>query len=195
MSKVYKCRVKQDVSVSVAAEESITYQQRVSDLLPRDEMNALLRKTWEAEGAKAADGGNLELEIDEVSLEIDVDARIVVARGGERGVIARSFDGEASGYSLRDDERQAQLDAENKVRKQLEQEVEDERRRIEEVVERRLGRAAESIRELLRRVRGATEKDAAIRRAEQLGKVLGVSEDHDATSGTHRVVIQLEIPD
>ncbi len=195
MSKRYRCKVKKDLSIKVDARDRVEYRLRVNDILAPEDTNDILRSKLVEAGGRTTEDGKVVLEVDDVEVEVDPEARTAVARSGGSHEVKREFDGEIGSYSYGDSRSQAQTKAEAQVEKQLEEEVERERRRLVEEARKALGEASDEVARTLREVTAETEKESAVRKAEKLGKVISVNEEQDAKTGDRAVVIEIELPE
>jgi hypothetical protein len=199
VSRIYRCRVKRDLSTSVQAGDEVQYRIRVNDILDQEETTDILRQKLVAAGGEERGDGKIVLEVDGAEVEVDPHARTAVARVEQRRQIDKHVDREVRARSWRDRREEAQAAAQSKVESQARSELESERRaaqqQLEQEVRRRLGDAADAIAKALRTASAQTEQEAVVRKAQRMGKVKSVTESEDSDTGDRKIVIQLELPD
>lgn len=195
MSRTYRCKVKQDLTLSVSARDEVEYKLRVNDTLGEQETNDILGAKLRERGGEAVAPDKVRLVIGGVTVDVDLKERTAKAHVGRDTEVKKSFEGVVTAGSWRDRQSEAQASAERKVQTELREQAEQERDEIVREVKKRLGDAADEISKTLREVAAETERDSIVRRAERMGRVLSVNESRDQASGDRRIEIELELPE
>lgn len=193
MSRTYRCRVQKDLTITVRARDSITLRLGLHELVGEDETNEILRKVLEEAGGRVGDDGQVTLGIEGVQVVVDVEGRTAEASLGEDYELEASADEIVDSYSHADDKRAAQAAAEARVERDLKAELQRRKEAAEAATRAKLDAAEEAIRQTLREASAKTEIESLRRKAERMGRLLGITEEEDPKTGDRQVVIELEL--
>ena len=176
------------LAISAAAADSAAETQHIEA-----ETNQILREVLEELGGASDDSGSVRLEIEGVAVLVDPETRIAELRMGEDYDLEVSVDTVVDSYNYADDEVAAQEAAEARVAQTLQTSLEEQRAAAEADARGRLDAGESAVRVVLREATARTEIESLRRKAERMGRVLGVTEDEDPKTGDRQVVIELEL--
>jgi hypothetical protein len=198
MSKTYRCKVKVALREHVSARDAVEYEIDLGRILGKQDEAKLLRQKLREAGGVEKDG-KIALEIEGVRVEVDPETGKVKAEVGTGREVEHAIDEERKVYNVRDSEahaqQQAQAQAEEQARAQLEAKKAATQGELDGQVRGKLARATPEIVRRLREVRAQVEKEAVVRKAQQLGTVVSQHEGEDKATGDRTLTLEVEIPD
>lgn len=188
MSRAYRIQLSESIRRRVVVGDRVQAGLNLLDVLPREQMAALLAAALEARGFEAQEDGRLiRVEDDGVEVVVDPVAGTVTLQRE----VARDHQASAE-RDLRvvDENAKAREKAgRDALRRDLEQQIDEaaeaERKVITEQLERRLGDLQAELDQVVNEVVGAALK----RRAAQLGEVTEIHED--AATGSLTIKVKL----
>ena len=123
MSQTYRIKLKSSVSKVIKAEDSISYPLELTEIIPVEDMQALLQKGLISRGFKKLDENTFELNLDNGEvLTVDTDSMTLTASLKAEKLVATEVEVSGRGY----DENKASQDARARLS------------RLEEVTEERI---------------------------------------------------------
>ncbi len=180
MSWGYRVRVRE----MATAEAALRRRLRLGDILDEAQMEEVLHEALEELGWELGDDGLARRKVEGVTVELDPatrEARVRLSREVEAEV--------AAGVWGDDDEEEAREKARERAREAARVKADAEGRKLDRELEQR----DHAIRAALREVVAEVDRRAILRKARELGEVIGVSEETDP-HGVRRLVVDLRLP-
>ncbi|NUP06346.1 MAG: hypothetical protein HOW73_09845 [Polyangiaceae bacterium] len=182
MSKPYVIRISETVRRHVVVEDGVEARLDLLEILPRDDMSALLEAELERRGFVVAEGNATRDDAEDIGVRIDVAARRVHVGIRKEDEVALTLDRSIrSEHREATDDDRAQVVAEAEVL--VEREREARRRDATQMLERKLGDLRAELDEVVVKV----TQEALRRRAGQIGEIQSIEEDAATGSMTIRV--------
>lgn len=185
MSRAYRISVSESVLRHVRVEDGLCAGLELIEVLPRERMAALLAAELEGIGFERRGDRLVRVDPDGVEVEIDpVAATVTVRVAAEREV---ELERTGTGLAARPDDDRARQQLRERVRRELEAEVDERRDKLQREVSERLERKLRDLRQELDRVTSRVTSAALKERAAQLGEIEELSEDPETGDLTIRV--------
>jgi hypothetical protein len=190
MSRAYRIRVQESLRRVITAEDHVSTQLELLELLPEDQMASLLAAELERAGFKKK-GNKLTRSNKDVVIEIDpcnanvtvhVESSTEVEVKGERAAILNRD-------AHRDQNKKAEDSTREELRKDLNKKVDDQRTALETAVTQKLQGSLADIRKELDQVVNRVTAEALKRKAAQMGRITELSEDK--ASGSLTIVLEV----
>ena len=181
MSFGYRVRVRERATAVAALKRRL----RLGDILDEREMEEVLREALGELGWELGDDGLARREIKGVTVELDPATREATVR------LSREVEAEGttSVFDEDEDETEARKKARERAKEAARVKADAEGRELDRELEERDG----AIRAALREVVAEVDRRAILRKARELGEVIGVSDETDA-HGVRRLVVDLKLP-
>lgn len=189
MSRAYRIRVRETLKRDLTASDEICSDLELLEILPKEQMGALLEAELKGRGFEEKDG-KLTRKGGDVTVEIDAKEGTVSVRSEKGEEVELETNKEGWGY---DDEGPRS----ESVKKRLSDEAKkDLERRAEEKRERLQGQATEKLEKELCDLQGELDgvvnrvtAEALKEKARQMGEIKEISEDTEAGSLTIKVEV------
>jgi hypothetical protein len=190
MSRAYRIRVQESLRRVITAEDHVSTQLELLELLPAEQMADLLAAELERAGFEKK-GNTLTRKNKDVIIEIDpktanvsvrVQSSAEVEVKGERAAI---LDRQAH----RDQNKKAEDTTRAELRKDLDKKVDDKKAALETEVTKKLQGSLADIRRELDQVINRVTAEALKKKAAQMGRIKELSEDK--TSGSLTIVLEV----
>jgi hypothetical protein len=189
MSRAYRIRVKESLSRTIRAEDKVTTQLEVLEVLPPEQMADLLREELKARGFReqqgklVRQGGGLTTSVDPTTGEVAVEARASeqVELEGAREGIAYDDLGPGSKNVRKTLQQQLQQD--------LEKQAEHEQGKLQAKATERLEGALGDLQKELNGVVNRVTAEALKQKAARLGQIKEMTEDPQTGSLTIKVEV------
>ena len=184
MSRAYRIRVRESLTRIVRAQDQVSTQLELLEVLPREEMADMLARELESRGfrregqtvIRSGRGVTVEVELDTGTVRVRAEAAREVTVDGERE--GRAFD------EMGPQAAQVEKDLRKELRKDLERLTGEHGGKLQaEVTDRLEGELADLRKELNQAVNRVTA-EALKRKAAQIGQIKELTEDQAAGSLT-----------
>jgi hypothetical protein len=189
MSRAYRIRVSESLNRTIRAEDSVSTQLELLEVLPPEQMAALLREELKGRGFEECDG-QLVREDGDLATTIDPESGTVTVQSKANEEVALEGTREGIGY---DDFGPGEKAVRRAMAKQLQDDLakqaEHEQTKVQAEATKRLeGHLADLRKELNGAVNRVTA-EALKRKAAQLGQIKEVTEDPQSGSLTIKVEV------
>jgi hypothetical protein len=190
MSRAYRIRVQESLRRVIMAEDHVSTQLELLELLPAEQMSDLLAAELERAGFKK-DGKKLTRTNKDVVIEIDpanANVTVRVQSSSEievKGERAAVLDREAH----REQNKKAEDTTRAELRKDLDKKVEDKKVALETEVTQKLQGSLADVRRELDQVINRVTAEALKKKAAQMGRITELSEDK--ASGSLTIVLEV----
>lgn len=190
MSRAYRIRVQESLRRVITAEDHVSTQLELLELLPEEQMADLLTAELERGGFEKK-GDRLVRKDKDVIIEIDPKTASITVRAqassevevkGERAAILDREAGKAQNKKTEDTTRE-------ELRKDLNKKVDDKKAALETEVTKKLQGSLADIRRELDKVVNRVTAEALKKKAAQMGRITEVSEDKE--SGSLTIVLEV----
>ncbi|MFT5685405.1 MAG: hypothetical protein ACI8RZ_006356 [Myxococcota bacterium] len=189
MSQSYHCQLQESVKVNVSFGDTVTHSLNLTEILPKEEMVALLREQL-IELGFTQDGDRLTLTSDGTTTEVDLDAmEATVSRSGEKQLSATATSTGRS-YTRSAAKRSAEQGLSAAVAN-TRQQLKAEQSRIQREETAAVERTDAEVKEVLHLALQQVYTESLKRKASQLGDVLSIQESTTA-DGEYELIIQIE---
>ena len=191
MSRAYKIKVSESVSKVIRAEDHVSTQLEMLEILPCDQMADLLAEELVKQGYERKEGKVVRIDGD-VTIEVDLESGTVSVRAAASDDV--EIAGEKSGVGY-DDEGPARSRsaASKKLSEQLKQELEGQIDRKEEKLQQEI---TDQLEEQLKDLRAQLDKavnrataEALKQKAAKIGQIKEMTEDPE--SGSLTIVVEV----
>jgi len=190
MSRAYRITVKESDTRHLKAGDEICTQLEILEILPPEDMAALLKEELKKRGFEEQDDGTMVRKDGELTVKVDPCSGEVSVKAETEETVAQEAKRDATGFndvgpsekSLRDrvkDQLKADLD------KKFEQEQSRLQNKATEQLEKHLTELQPEISEVVNQV----TRDALKQKAQQMGTVKEISEDAESGSLTIKVEV------
>lgn len=190
MSRAYRIRVQESLRRVITAEDHVSTQLELLELLPPEQMAGLLADELERRGFQK-EGGKLTRKDKDVIIEIDPANANVTVRAqsstevevkGERAAILNRDVG-------RDQNQKTEESARAELRKDLNKKVDNKKADLENEVTKKLQGSLADVRKELDQVINRVTAEALKKKAAQMGRITELSEDK--ASGSLTIVLEV----
>ncbi len=189
MSQSYHCQLQQSVTVTVAVGDTVTHSLNLTEILPREEMVALLREQLIGL-CFVPDGDTLTLVEDGTTTVVDLAAmEVTISRASEKELSATATV-TGRGYTRSAAKASAEQGLDSAVQRTREQ-LAGEQKRIQRQETAAVESADSQVKEVLHLALQQVYTESLKRKAAQLGDVLSVHESTSET-GEYELVIKIE---
>jgi hypothetical protein len=189
MSRSYRISVRECVNRVIKAEDSISTQLEILEVLPPEQMAGLLADELEKEGYRR-DGNILVKEVDGVTVSIDAEkGEVTVSAEASE---ATKVEGEMQGRAYDDVGPHASQVRDNlreELKRKLEKNVEDKKGALQSKVTDQLEGQLSDLREELDQVVNRVTAEALKRKAASLGQIKEMTEDPQ--TGSLTIVVEV----
>lgn len=190
MSRAYRITVKESESRHLKAGDEIGTQLEILEILPPEDMAALLREELKKRGFEEQDDGSLIRKDGDVTVRIDPCSGDVSVKAETEATVNQEAKRDATGFNdVGPNEGTLRDRVKEQLKSDLDKKFEQEQSRLQnqatEQLEKRLNELQPEISEIVNKV----TRDALKQKAQQLGTVKEVSEDAETGSLT----IKLEV--
>ena len=189
MSRAYRIRVQESLRRRIAADDAVTTQLELLEVLPPEQMAELLRQELERRGFENKDGQLIRREGDLTTAIDPASGTVTVSSGTEQDI---ELHGQREGLSYDDfgpGEKGLRRNLEQQLKQDLEKQAEHEQSKLQkEATDRLEGHLADLQKELNQAVNRVTA-EALKRKAAQLGQIKEMTEDPQSGSLTIKVEV------
>lgn len=190
MSRAYRIRVSESLRRVIRASDHVRTQLEILDILPEDEMAALLERELTGRGFERTETG-LVREDDGVSITVDP-ATGTVTVTSETSVDV-NLKKKRDGWIDEDNGREVRQEAEQSLRKQAQQELEaDAKRKEQELQQAATDRLEAELQDLQGELNAAVNRvtaEALKQKAARIGQIKELTED--PASGSMTIVVEV----
>jgi hypothetical protein len=189
MSRAYRIRVRESTSRVVTAEDRVSTRLEILEILPPQDMNALLAEELQKRGFRREGGllvrGEGQLTI---TVEVESGAVTVLARSAEEVALEAEREGRAFG-DYGPDATKVRQQLQEQAKKELEKQAERETARLQDEVSGQLEGRLGELRHELDQVVNRVTAEALKRKAAQLGDIKELTEDPE--TGSLTIVVEV----
>ena len=189
MSRAYRISVSESQNRVVRAEDRVSTHLELIEVLPCDQLSALLTEELKKQGFKEKDGQLVRKDKDvQVAVNPDTGEVTVSAESAEKVQLSTTRDGRAyddAGPNAKRVKEDLKKEAVKELDKQAAAKASDLQTKVTDRLERKLGDVREELDQVVNRVTAAALK----RKAAQLGQIKEITED--AQSGSLTIVVEV----
>ncbi len=189
MSRAYRIRVRECTSRVVTAEDRVSTRLEILEILPPQDMGALLAEELEKRGFRR-EGGLLVREEEGLTITVEVESGTVtvLAQGAEEVELEAEREGRAfDDYGP--DATKVRQQLQEQAKKELEKQAERETTRLQGEVTTRLEERLGELRHELDQAVNRVTAEALKRKAAQLGEIKELTEDPE--TGSLTIVVEV----
>jgi hypothetical protein len=189
MSRSFRISVSDSVTKVICAEDHVSSELEILQVLPADQMSDLLAEELVKQGFER-DGDELRSEDDEITVTVNVRTGVVSVKAAESDEVVVQGDKQGHGY---DDVGPSARKVEERLRQQLkaelEQDVDKQREKLQAAVTDRLSKELVGLRKDLDRAVNRATAAALKQKASQMGSIKEMTEDPE--SGSLTIVVEV----
>ncbi len=191
MSRAYKIKVSESVSKVIRAEDHVSTQLEMLEILPCDQMADLLAEELVKQGFERKDGKVVRTEGD-VTIEVDLESGTVSVRSESSNNV--ELTGEKSGLSFKDEGPSRSRGAASKnlreqLKKELGDKVDQKEEKLQKEVTDKLEKQLMDLRSQLDKAVNRAMAEALKQKAAKIGQIKEMTEDPE--SGSLTIVVEV----
>jgi hypothetical protein len=190
MSRAYRITVKESDTRHLKAGDEIATQLEILEILPPEDMAALLKEELKKRGFEEQDDGTLIRKDGEVTVTVDPCSGEVSVKAETAETVSREAKREATGFN---DIGPNESSLRDRVKEQLKQDLdkgfEQEQNRLQGKATEELEQHLQELQPEISAVVNQVTRDALKQKAQQMGTVKEVSEDAESGSLTIKVEV------
>ena len=190
MSRAYRISLKDSETRSLKAGDEIGTQLEILDILPPEDMGAILREELTRRGFQECEDGTMTRSDDSVTVTVDPCSGEITVKAHAEETVSQEAKREASGFNdVGPDEQSLRDRVKEQLKQDLDRKFEQEQSRLQNEATEKLEKKLEEIQPEISEIVNKVTRDALKQKAQQLGTVKEISEDAETGSLT----IKLEV--
>ena len=189
MSQSYHCQLQESVTVHASFGDTVTHSLNLTEILPREEMIALLRQQLLALGF-TEDGSQLTLTSAGTTTTVDLDTLEATVSRSSKKKLSATATATGRGYSHSNAQRSAEAELSAAVQRTREQ-LSAEQQRLQREETAAVEHTDAEVKEVLHHALQQVYTESLKRKASQLGDVRSIRESTSA-SGEYELIIEIE---
>ncbi|MFK7768140.1 MAG: hypothetical protein AB8B55_13030 [Mariniblastus sp.] len=191
MSRAYKIKVSESVSKVIRAEDHVSTQLEMLEILPCDQMADLLAEELVKQGFERK-GGKVVRNEGDVTVEVDLESGTVSVRSEASDNV--EVQGEKSGYGYDDEgparsRKQAAENLRGELKQELEGKVERKEEKLQQQITDQLEKQLIDLRAQLDKAVNRATAEALKQKAAKIGQIKEMTEDPE--SGSLTIVVEV----
>lgn len=190
MSRAYRISMKESETRSLKAGDEIGTQLEILDILPPEDMGALLREELARRGFQENDDGTLSRSDGTVTVTVDPCTGEITVKSSAEETVSQEAKREASGFNdVGPNEQSLRERVKEQLKQDLDKKFEQEQSRLQNEATERLEKHLQEIQPEISEIVNKVTRDALKRKANQLGTVKEMSEDAETGSLTIKIEV------
>lgn len=190
MSRAYRISMKESDTRCLKAGDEIGTQLEILDILPPEDMGALLREELARRGFKDQDDGTMTRSDGAITVTVDPCTGEISVKSSAEETVSQEVKREASGFNdVGPNEESLRGRVKEQLRQDLDKRFEQEQSRLQNEATEKLEKHLEKIQPEISEIVNKLTRDALKRKANQLGTVKEMSEDAETGSLTIKIEV------
>lgn len=190
MSRAYRISMKESDTRCLKAGDEIGTQLEILDILPPEDMGALLREELAKRGFADQEDGTMARTDGAVTVTVDPCTGEITVKAQAEETVSQEAKREASGFNdVGPNEQSLRERVKEQLKQDLDKRFEQEQSRLQNEATERLEKHLEKIQPEISEIVNKVTRDALKQKAKQLGTVKEMSEDSETGSLTIKIEV------